>query len=314
MPALAALPLLPEYRARVWGGSRLQAAEPPIGEAWICYEGSVVAAGAQAGATLGELAARCGPALTGSRAPNGGRRLPILLKLLDTADWLSVQVHPNDAQARRLEGPDATGKTEAWHVLDAEPGARLVAGLRSGTGKAALRRALERGGLLSLLCEREIAPGDTLLIPAGTVHTPGPGLLLYEVQQMSDITYRLWDWDRPASAERPLHLDQAFAVLDPEARPPFRPATPPAEGYTPLAGCPYFTLTLLHAARQPLRLAPAGTTFHVVTVTAGAAELRGEGWALPLARFETAAVPACCAEYTLAPAGERCTALLAALP
>jgi mannose-6-phosphate isomerase len=313
MPPFAALPLLPEYRARVWGGKRLQEAEPPIGEAWICYEGSVVAAGAQAGATLRELAARCGPALTGSRTPQGGERFPILLKLLDTADWLSVQVHPNDAQARRLEGQNASGKTEAWHVLDAASGARVIAGLRPGTGKAALRRALEHGGLLSLLCEREVLPGDTLLIPAGTVHAPGPDLLLYEVQQMSDITYRLWDWDRPAGAERPLHLEQSFAVLSTEANPPLRPAAPPAEGYTPLTGCPYFTLTLLHAARQPLRLAPAGETFHVVTVTAGAAELRGDGWMLPLDRFATALVPACNAEYELAPEGA-CTALLAALP
>ncbi|HZQ36453.1 MAG TPA: type I phosphomannose isomerase catalytic subunit [Dehalococcoidia bacterium] len=314
MPSVAALPLLPEYRSRVWGGRRLRAAEPPIGEAWICYEGSVVAAGADAGATLGELAARNGPALCGSRAPDGGRRFPILLKLLDTADWLSVQVHPNDAQARRLEGNEACGKTEAWHVLDAAPAARVIAGMRPGTGKAALRRAVERGGPLPLLCEREVSPGDTLLIPAGTVHAPGPGLLLYEVQQMSDLTYRLWDWDRPATAERPLHLDQSFAVLNPAASPPLRPAAAPAEGYTPLTGCQYFTLTLLHAERQPLRLAPAGGTFHAVTVTAGAAALHGGGWDLPLGRLETALVPACCTEYELTPAGGACTALLAALP
>lgn len=314
MPILTALPLLPEYRARVWGGRRLQEAEPPIGEAWICYEASVVAGGAQAGATLGELAARCGPALTGSRAPGGGARFPILIKLLDTAAWLSVQVHPNDAQARRLEGNGASGKTEAWYVIDAEPDARVIAGLRPGTGKAALRRSLARGGPLPLLCERAVAPGDTLLIAAGTVHAPGPGLLLYEVQQLSDLTYRLWDWDRPAGAERPLHLEQSFTVLNAEASPPLRPAAPPAEGYTPLTGCPYFTLTLLHAARQPLRLAPAGETFHAVTVAAGAAELHGAGWTLPLARYETALVPAGCAEYELAPAGGACTALLAALP
>lgn len=314
MPELTALPLLPEYRPRVWGGRRLQEAEPPIGEAWICYAGSAVAGGAQAGVTLGELAMRCGPALTGSRAHHDGRRFPMLIKLLDTADWLSVQVHPNDAQARRLEGATACGKTEAWHVLDAAPGARVIAGLRPGTGRAALRHALEHGGPRALLCEREVAPGDTLLIPAGTVHAPGPGLLLYEVQQMSDITYRLWDWDRPASAQRPLHLEQSFTVLDCEAAPPLRPAAPPAEGYTPLTGCAYFTLTLLHAGRQPLHLAPAGETFHAVTVTAGAAELRGDGWAKPLARYETALVPAQCAEYALAPQGGPCTALLATLP
>ncbi|HLZ71530.1 MAG TPA: type I phosphomannose isomerase catalytic subunit [Dehalococcoidia bacterium] len=314
MVQLAAMLLLPEYRPRVWGGRRLKAADPPIGEAWICYEGSELGGGAQAGATLQELAARFGPALTGRRAPHGGKRFPILLKLLDTADWLSIQVHPNDAQARRLEGREAIGKTEAWHVLDAGAEARLIAGLRPGSSRGALRRALANGGLLPLLCERAVTPGDTLLIPAGTVHAPGPGLLLYEVQQMSDITYRLWDWDRPQTAGRALHLDQALSVVDAAADPPLRHAGPPAEGYTPLTGCPYFTLTLLRAERQPLRLAPDGETFHALTLTAGAAELHGAGWSLPLAPYETAVVPAECPDYAFIPASGGCTALLAALP
>ncbi len=314
MPQLAALPLQPEYRPRVWGGQRLRAGEPPIGEAWICYEGSVIAGGAHAGATLGELAARRGPELTGSRAPRDGVCFPLLLKLLDTADWLSVQVHPNDAQARRLEGNGASGKTEAWHVLDAAADGRVIAGLRPGTNRGTLRRALAGGGLLRLLRETALTSGDTLLIPAGTVHAPGPGLLLYEVQQMSDITYRLWDWDRPQQAGRPLHIEQSLAVVNAATAAALRQAGPLDEGCVPLTGCPYFTLTLLHAERQALRLAPRGESFHAVTVTQGAAELRGDGWSLPLGQYETAVVPAACAGYELAPAPGGCTALLAALP
>jgi mannose-6-phosphate isomerase len=314
MSRFAALPVQPEYRPRVWGGRRLQEAEGPIGEAWICYEDSVISGGACAGETLGDLAARLGPALTGRRSPQGGVRFPILLKLLDTADWLSVQVHPNDAQARRLGGNDASGKTEAWHVLAAAPGARIIAGLRPGTSRAALRRAVADGELLNLLCDTEIAAGDTLLIPAGTVHAPGPGLLLYEAQQMSDITYRLWDWNRPQTAGRPLHVEQALTVVNLESAPPLRRAAPLGDGCAPLTGCPYFTLTLLQARRQPLRLAPHGETFHAVTVTRGTARLQGDGWELPLGQYETAVVPAACPEYELAPAAGGCGALLAALP
>ena len=113
--------------------------------------------------------------------------------------------------------------------------------------------------------------------------------------------------DRPATLERPLHLEQSLTVVNPDSCLPLRRAEPPAEGYTPLIGCPYFTLTLLHAERQPLRLAPRGETFHALTLTAGAAELRGDGWSLPLATYATAVVPAAAYELVAAPGG--CTAL-----
>ena len=195
MPPLSAVPLRPEYRRAV-GGRRLQDAEPPIGEAWICYAGSVVSAGAQAGATLGELAAQFGPELTGHRSAGDGARGPFSSSCWTPPTGSPCRCTPTTP---RLAGWRATAPAAKRRpgTLDAAPGARIIAGLRPGSGRAALRRAVAGGGLLHLLCERAVAQGDTLLIPAGTVHAPGPGLLLYELQQMSDITYRLWDWTGP---------------------------------------------------------------------------------------------------------------------
>ena len=130
--------LEPQYRERVWGGQRLKAQDPPVGEAWVAFGESVVSEGAHAGQTLAELAARYGAALLGvDAASRFGTRFPLLVKLLDCADWLSVQVHPDDEQARRLVGPDASGKTEVWHLIEAEPDASILAGTKPGTTCAA---------------------------------------------------------------------------------------------------------------------------------------------------------------------------------
>src|SRR5215207_4051996 len=129
--------LEPQYRERVWGGQRLKAADPPVGEAWVAFGESVVSEGEHAGQTVAELAARYGAELLGADAASRfGTRFPLLVKLLDCADWLSVQVHPDDEQAARLVGPGEFGKSEAWHFIEAEPGATIYAGVRAGTSKA----------------------------------------------------------------------------------------------------------------------------------------------------------------------------------
>ncbi len=209
--------LEPQYRERVWGGQRLKAQDPPVGEAWVAFGESVVSEGAHAGQTVAELAERHGAALLGDDAASRfGTRFPLLVKLLDCADWLSVQVHPDDEQARRLVGPDASGKTEAWHLIEAEPGASILAGTKPGTTRAELEAAIRGGNILEVAQRREVHAGETYLLPAGTLHSLGPGLLLYEVQQASDTTYRVYDWGRPARAGRELHVEESVAVTDPE--------------------------------------------------------------------------------------------------
>jgi mannose-6-phosphate isomerase len=301
---LEALRLSPHYHERVWGGSQLKAATPPIGEAWIVHEHNTVADGVHAGSTLADLARRYGKALLGSRAMAlTGERFPLLIKLLDTADWLSLQVHPNDEQARQLEGADQMGKTEAWYILQTEGDAQLIAGLRPGTSEEALNAAIANGTILDVVHYERVEPGDTIFIRAGTIHALGPGLLLYEVQQTSDITYRVYDWDRPQSAGRALHIDKSMAVADAGATGDRRPQPALQEGMTTtLIRCPQFKLQLsggTHAVEADTQ----GISFHAVTVIEGAARIEGAGKATTLGRYETAVVPASWGTYRLVPEG-----------
>ena len=142
--------------------------------------------------SLGDLAADYGADLLGmGNDPAAG--LPLLAKLIDASAWLSIQVHPNDEQARALE-KEPRGKTEAWVILHAEPGAKLVIGLERGTTRERMAEAIGRGQLEALLAYAEVKSGDVLYIPANTIHALGPGILIYEIQQSSDVTYRLYDW------------------------------------------------------------------------------------------------------------------------
>jgi len=299
----------PHADERVWGGTRLgPPRKMPIGELWLVGPSLVVADGAYAGRHLDALAGELGAALVGSAAlDRPGPRFPLILKLLDPVAWLSVQVHPNDATARRLAGPAAIGKTEAWYVLDAEPGAELLLGARPGVRQADLEVAMRGGGAMtSLLARHVVTAGDVLLVAAGTLHAVGPGLLLYEIQQPSDITYRVDDWGRPASRTRPLHTKQALASVVARSRPMPRDTT----GGGRVITCRYFTLDVLDV---PAQLDPAGRTLQLVTAVGAPAELAGAGWATRLEPLETIVVPADAEPWELRP-GLGGRALVAALP
>jgi len=296
--------LIPEYHHRVWGGRRLRPdADQPIGEAWIVYENNRIAGGCYAGRTLAGLAAEFGAALLGEAVvAHTGTRFPLLIKLLDCNDWLSIQVHPNDAQAIALEGPGRFGKTEAWHVLEASPGACLIAGVRPGTRPDDLARAIREGRVLEVVQRRSARAGDTIFTPAGTLHALGPGLLIYEVQQTSDITYRVWDWNRPASAGRALHIEQALAVTDPEATGQVYPLRPMLDADAQrLVTCPYFTLDLLTSKDDALALDTDGQSFHALTVVQGSAIVESSDQAALLGQFETVLIPAACRAYQIRP-------------
>ncbi len=300
------LRLIPIYQPRVWGGRRLKPdADQPIGEAWVIYEHNAIADGRYAGRTLGALAAESGVELLGEAAVrHTGTRFPLLIKLLDCQDWLSVQVHPNDAHAVALEGPGHFGKTEAWHVLEAAPEARLLAGVKPHVSSNALAQAIQHGRVLDVLCEWPVRAGDTIFIPAGALHALGPGLLIYEVQQTSDITYRVWDWDRPASAGRPLHTQQAMVVADPEARSEPQPLRPMLDTDAQrLVSCAYFTLDLLTSRAETLALDTKGQSFHALTVVQGTALVEHRDQAVQLGQYESVIVPACCQAYQIRPLG-----------
>lgn len=311
---LTPIRVAPLAKERVWGGSRLGAPRAlPIGELWLAGPWITVAAGPDAGRTLEDLAAERGPSLVGGAAPAGpGPCFPLLAKLLDPAAWLSVQVHPDDAVARVLEGPDAVGKAEAWYVVEAEPGAELLVGLRPGATTDDARAAItmpseRRGGAVVDLLERVVVRrGDVVSLPPGTLHAVGPGVLLYEIQQPSDLTYRVDDWGRPATVERPLHVAQALASLGVGGPPVVRRAVPAGRV---LAG-PHFALDLVDA---PTTLRPAGRTLHVVTALDAPADLAGRGWEERLEPFESLVVPAEVLAYDAIP-GAGARVLVATLP
>ena len=188
------LRLLPEYRDYIWGGNRLRPGVVPTAEAWVIYEADRVANGKLSGLTLAEVAQEFGEDLLGE-VPfrRTGNRFPLLIKLLDSAQWLSLQVHPNDEQARSLEGPNHFGKTEAWHIIDAARNAQLIAGMKPNTPSGPLAEAIRNETVADWVQYHTVHKGDSIFMPPGTLHALGPGLLLYEVQQTSDLTYRVYD-------------------------------------------------------------------------------------------------------------------------
>jgi mannose-6-phosphate isomerase len=250
---LPPLTFIPVYRRYLWGGRRFATTLgrdlPPgtdFAESWECVDHgadqSVVAAGPLAGTTLGGLVRERAADLLGRQTPRPA--FPLLFKFLDAQRDLSVQVHPDDARAARLTPPDL-GKTEAWYVVDAAAGSRIYAGLREGVGKSELEAAIRSGRCAEVLHAFEPRVGDCVFIPAGTVHAIGAGLLVAEIQQASDVTYRLFDWNRTGSdgRPRPLHIE---AGLDAVTR--FGPVSPVTPAVTDdpavrrLVSCEYFSL------------------------------------------------------------------------
>ncbi len=220
---------------------------------------------------------------------------PWLVKYLDARDWLSVQVHPDDEKASRL-CPGEGGKTEAWFILDADPESRIYAGLLPGVDEGQLRKALRKGTVADCLHQYRPNPGDCLFLPAGTVHAVGGGVLMAEIQQTSDATFRLFDWNRrdAAGRSRPLHIEEALACIDWEAGPviPVR-----AQGYavetTPvrqqLAECRYFAIEYVRQSRSFV-LGGVGR-LQTVMVLHGRGEMAAETGSMELARGDTVVLP-----------------------
>ena len=282
------LPILiqPYFDPKPWGSRRLGAlcGELPdglIGEAWLAAPNATAGSGPEAGRLLGDLAGSapqqwCGA--QGLRATQGQAIFPLLVKVIDATQTLSVQVHPDDtlAAARNL----GTGKTEAWHVLDAAPGAVLYAGLRDGVEhEAFLAACREQDDVSSYLNVVPAAPGMTMVIPAGTVHAIGGGLLLYEIQQPSNVTFRLNDWGRrdEHGNARDLHHADGFEAVKLDVSP--RP-TPPlclTDERAVLAATPYFALERVDIPAIRAITLPSVQSPQVLTVLQGVVEasLRG---------------------------------------
>ena len=292
--------LTPTYRDYVWGGKRLRPEADITAEAWVVYEEDKVADGPYAGKTLADVVEREGEALLGSKTVTlTGKRFPLLIKLLDCSQWLSLQVHPNDEQAERLAGPGFFGKTEAWYVVEADPGAQLISGFRPGVTREDICAAVGKKAMLDIVESRKVKAGDTIFISPGTVHSLGAGLLIYEVQQSSDLTYRVYDWDRPVTGARKLHIEESISVLDPDAGGKVFPAdpNPPDSGRKELVSCKFFILELIagHTGSVPVDL--QGESFSALTALNGPITVHSSDWSFELAALETLLIPAKCGKY-----------------
>jgi len=210
----------PKLAPAIWGGNELvtefgKHGDPnaKLGESWECWDTNPVTDGTFAQKTVADLRASLGPQFMGDL--NATRIFPVLTKIITAHDWLSVQVHPDDAYAERVEH-QPNGKTECWYVFSAEPGAELVLGWKRDTSRHEYETRVADGTLGDILRRIPVKAGDTIYIPAGMVHAIGAGIVLFETQQASDLTYRMFDWNRVGADGKPreLHVRKAADVLD----------------------------------------------------------------------------------------------------
>lgn len=317
----------PIVKRILWGGRRL---ETVLGkrledghdhaESWELADHhddvSRVCEGPLKGRGLRELVRDHGQKVLGE-AHGHRSQFPLLVKFLDAHQDLSVQVHPDDERGRVLA--DDNGKTEAWVVVHAEPGSRIYAGLRPGVRREAFAQALNEGRVEPLLHRFEPRPGDCIFIPAGTVHAIGAGVMVAEIQQMSDATFRVFDWNRVGADGKPraLHIEQALASIDFETGPvhPRRAEVEEVPGGVRerLVICPYFEID-----RYRLRASqPVGSRdrFSIVIGLEGSAEVRHEGEAHTLRFGQTLLLPAEAGVCEMEPAeGSEATVLTCSLP
>lgn len=220
-------PLLfdPNLHTVVWGGKRLRPykglapSDEPIGESWevsaIPSSASIIANGELKGRSIIDVIDAAPENILGkSVAEKNGGKLPLLIKFIDAKRDLSIQVHPNDEMARRVHGK--SGKTEMWYIIDAEPGSYLYAGFQKEITKEEYKRRVADGTITEVLAKHEVKPGDVFYLPAGRVHAICSGILLAEIQQSSDLTYRIFDYNRPGLDGKPreLHTELAAEALD----------------------------------------------------------------------------------------------------
>lgn len=313
MSQLYPLQFSPILKRYVWGGRKLGSLlNKPLGdgddyaESWEIVdrevERSVVANGPFQGKTLCEVIAASLRDFYGADAPKGA--FPLLFKFLDAQRNLSVQVHPNDEQGKLLPKPDL-GKTEAWIVMQADPGAKLYAGLKRGFDRHAFERELNRGTVELCLHAFEPKVGDCIFIPAGAVHALGAGLVIAEIQQNSDTTFRVYDWNRVGAdgKGRPLHIAESMATID-FNRGPISAVTP-----TPttrafaerLVACDKFVLERLQMTK-PERLA-TDDKMHLIVVLQGEVAFSGEN-STSIKKGEVCLLPARPGHYDAVPGAE----------
>ncbi|HHU81522.1 MAG TPA: class I mannose-6-phosphate isomerase [Firmicutes bacterium] len=294
----------PICQERIWGGTGLrdefgrQLPTDKIGESWeiTCRAEaeSRVASGPLKGRALGELCNIFGAALLGEKIAVGNS-FPLLLKILDAQDILSVQVHPDDQFAAVHEG--AAGKSEVWYILKAQPGAKIIYGLRPGITQQDFIAALKRGQLTACLHQVAVKAGEIYPIPPGLVHALGKGIMVVELQQNSDLTYRVFDWNRvdQHGKARPLHVEKALQVIEFGLVPP-GPFHPDGNGL--LLENEHFSLAYHRVTTEKI-MTQSPAAFTLLTVVAGTGEIWHQGQGYSLQYGDSYLLPASLGQYVL---------------
>jgi mannose-6-phosphate isomerase len=301
---------------RLWGGTmmteelgrQLPEHDAPIGEAWELVDRddvqSVISEGEFAGKTLNELVAACGTALVGSRAA-GKKQFPLLIKLIDAGERLSLQVHP-DEQACRLIGEGAEPKTEMWYILSHRPGAKIYAGLAKKATRVMLLDMLDSSAVEDLMQVYSSQSGDSYFITSGTIHAIGAGNLILEIQQNSDTTYRINDWGRVGADGKPrtLHKEQGIKAINFLNR--TSPRIPGEVGacrfnrkFDVVRNCPFFKVSNLHLCDTWRDDTAPGESFHLLSAVSNRFEVGRDDRKAVIVPGETVLIPASFGSYTV---------------
>ncbi|MEZ5072777.1 MAG: type I phosphomannose isomerase catalytic subunit [Bacteroidales bacterium] len=312
--SLYPLKFTPIVKDKIWGGSRLRdvlkkEASETAGESWEIsgVEGdlSVVANGFLAGNNLQEVMEVYMGDLLGEQVYDRfGLTFPLLIKFIDAADYLSIQVHPGDDMA--LERHKSFGKTEMWYILASEEG-KLVVGFNRDLDKESYGMLLREGQLPSVMNVEDVKPGDIYFIPAGRVHAIGPGVLLAEIQQTSDITYRMYDWDRTdASGKgRELHTDQALDAIDFKRQAVYKtPYATILNSTVPAVTCPYFNTSVIRLDQPVEKDYNLIDSFVIYLCTEGGATIAYPGGTVSINKGETVLIPNELKNLTILPRGK----------
>lgn len=255
---------------------------------------STVSEGPCKGMTVNELVALKGAPLMGRRVyEQFGNEFPLLIKFIDAHQDLSIQVHPDEEMAQRIHG--GHGKTEMWYVLRTEPGAHLYSGLSKAITPEEYGRRIAEGSIVDVLADHKIAPGDVFFLPAGRVHAICGGTYLAEIQQTSDLTYRIFDYNRPGADGKPrqLHTDLARQAIDYKVYDDYKASYEPVpDKAVELVSCPYFTTSVLDLSKPLGMDLSMLDTFVVVMCLEGSGEISAEGETVSLAANEVVLIPA----------------------
>ena len=322
MKSIYPLKFSPVYKDKIWGGSKIKTSLgkdfsplPNCGEVWVLsgVEGNQtpIENGFLAGNELNEIVEIYMGDLVGDKIfQKFGNEFPILIKFIDANDWLSIQVHPDDKLAMKRHG--SLGKTEMWYIMDAEENAELISGFGKKTDKEGYKEHLENKTLKEIMNFEKVEKGDVYYIPAGRVHALGPGILLAEIQQTSDVTYRIYDWDRidTSGMTRELHTEEALDALDFEVKGDYKTKYERKPNQTnKLVESPYFITNIMQLTKPLKKDYTELDSFVIYVCPEGGFSLHFENEKLEVKKGESVLIPATTLNVEIFPEGENTTIL-----